>query len=172
MNNSTIPSIRFVKQQNVRRRQAGKIANTTFGNELADAIQNMGQVLTMGCQEGYIVGAHSPIFVQITSSSQDGSNKRWKYSFKQKTKTSTGYGGWTDTSGGLTGSSNLFNLIEDQNSSSGQYGNGVTSSNLTGSLDIKPIPNNTILVLVGTATISGTTEYYVQYENGVDGGCT
>lgn len=114
------------------------------------------------------------IYAKITGSTQDGSNKRWKYSWEQVEKTAVGYGGWTTKSGGLSGTQNAFNHIENMNSSSGGYGNGVSSTNLVGTIDIKAVPNNAIVSLeLVRFLVSGTPtkEYWFRYENGVDGAC-
>lgn len=110
----------------------------------------------------------------LTSSSQDGSNKRWKYAWSEAYKTSAGYGsGWSTLPNGRTGTTSTntaYNSIENINGASGAYGNGVTSTNLTGTIDIKAIPNNTPIFLRPVRT--GTTlEYWFSISNGVDGGC-
>jgi hypothetical protein len=50
------------------------------------------------------VGGGAGFFdAKITAHAQDGSNKRWSYTFSEVEKTSSGYGGWTVKSGGMAG---------------------------------------------------------------------
>lgn len=109
----------------------------------------------------------------ITGGGQDGSNKRWIYTFAEVEKTSVGYGGWTTKSGGVTGSA--YNRVEDMNGASGLYGNGVDSANLTGMMDIQRAPNGVIVRLDIVRGVDGDaapiTEYWFDYENGIDGDC-
>ncbi len=110
----------------------------------------------------------SDFYARLTATSQDGTNKRWRYGFTEVTKTTAGYGGWTDKSGGTVGSG--YNLIEDQNSVSGTYGNGVNASNLTGTFSIKPAPTG-LRVKMSIVSVGGASEYWFSYENAIDGGC-
>lgn len=113
----------------------------------------------------------SQFFARIASATPVSGVKQWTYAFVEVEKTDAGYGEWTDKSGGLTGT--LMNLIEDQNGASGLYGNGVNSSNLIGTFDIQPIPDDTrVLVTKVTDLEDGSTEYWTQYENGIDGACS
>lgn len=112
------------------------------------------------------------IIVRVSGNSRDGTNWRWTYSFVQVEKTAAGFGGWTDKSGGLTGTNTLRNLIEDQNGTTaggGVLGNGVDVDNLSG-LTPQPIPTGTRIEIWPVA-VAGTTEYWCQYENGIDGTC-
>lgn len=112
------------------------------------------------------------MIVRISGSSSLGGNK-WTYSFVQVVKTAAGYGGWTDRSGGITGTNTLYNLIEDQNAGSGVLGNGITVANLAG-LTVKPIPTGTrVRIFPVRFDVSGTStrEWWTSYENGVDGTC-
>lgn len=123
------------------------------------------------------VGGSAETFTaRITGSTRDGSNWRWTYSFTEVAKTAAGYGGWTDVSGGRTGTDTLYNLTEDQNGASGKLGNGVTV--VSGSTPIadttitpQPIPTGT-RVRVWPVGIGGAVEYWCQVENGLDGGCS
>lgn len=108
-------------------------------------------------------------WAKVDSSSQDGTNKRWAYTFTEVEKTSAGYGGWAVKSGGRTGTA--YNSIEDQNGATGTWGNGVASTNLTGTITIKAAPNSTRIWLVPVALTTGAIEYWFSYENGVDGAC-
>jgi len=110
------------------------------------------------------------IIVRVSGNTRDGSNWRWTYNFTEVVKTAAGFGGWTDRSGGRTGTGTLRNLIEDQNLTSGQLGNGVTVANL-GTLTPQPIPTGT-RIEVWAEVVGSATEYWCQYENGVDGSCT
>lgn len=106
---------------------------------------------------------------RVSGSSQDGSNKRWVYTFVELAQSAAGYANFTDKSGGRTG--DAYNVIEAANGSSGTFGNGVTSSNLTGSLAIKPVPTGT-RVMLRQFVLSGGNTFWFSYANGIDGGCT
>lgn len=110
--------------------------------------------------------------VRITGNTRDGSNWRWTYSFTEVIKTTTGWSGWTDKSGGRTGSNNLYNLIETQNGTTaggGVLGNGVDVDNL-GGLTPQPIPTGT-RIEIWAERFGTNVEYWCQYENGIDGTC-
>lgn len=101
---------------------------------------------------------------------------------------------WGEVSGGKSGI--LYNLIELNNpgyvasvdrtttppTATGTYGQGLHGDGVdtTGSIsstgmEIQPIPEGTIVIVypLQTRLISGiVTEYYTQYENGVDGECS
>lgn len=136
-------------------------------------------VIEIGHYESYgtvavIVGfILEPFTARITGNTQDGTNKRWAYSFIEVEKTVAGYSGWTDLANGRTGT--VRNRLEDQNGASGTYGNGVSSLNLTGTFDIIPIPTGTRIrvdpVSVATNSDVFSVEYWTTYANGVDGAC-
>jgi hypothetical protein len=105
---------------------------------------------------------------RISGATQDGTNKRWVYTFVELEKTSAGYNGWADKTSGRTG--NCYNLIEDQNGATGTYGNGVASVNLVGTFTVKPCPTGTRIML-HAVDAGGTAEYWFSYENAIDGEC-
>ncbi len=107
----------------------------------------------------------------ISSSTVDGANKRWAYSWAQADKQGVGYAGWTAITGGLTGTNNAFNRYEYLNGSTGQYGNGVTQANLKGTMAVKPLPNGWPVLLKPVRNSTHAIEYWFSYANGVDGGC-
>ncbi len=117
------------------------------------------------------------IWIRIGSATQDGSNKRWKYDWTEYEKSTAGYGGWTAVSGGRTGHSSTFgyayNGVEDGNGASGLYGNGVDSSNLTGTIDIQKVPPDQVIVFaeVVNPADGSLPELWFAYENGIDGDC-
>lgn len=116
------------------------------------------------------------IDIFITGNTQDGTNKRWKYSWAEAVLSTAGYTGWTTKSGGRTGSSTdydyAYNRIEVINGASGAYGNGVSSTNLTGTFDIKPIPNGIpIRAKIITPDDESKPSLWFAYANGVDGAC-
>jgi hypothetical protein len=133
-------------------------------------------------------------WVIIETQERDGTNNRWKYQATEAEKLTAGYGGWTAKlaiSGGrvATGSTEadppgngiwVYNLIEDQNGATGQYGNGVSSDDLSGTgITVQPIPIGTRVLVTGVVTIPAVDpedddieEWWVQYENGVSGPCT
>lgn len=130
-----------------------------------------GRLLTIATQQG-------GFWIWPTGRTQDSTNKRWKYDWAQIENTGAGYGGWTAPSNGLTGSSSTwdyaYNSVENANAATGTYGNGVASSNLTGTLDLQPIPNNTPLFarIVIPRVASAKPQLWVSYENGIDGACS
>jgi hypothetical protein len=118
-------------------------------------------------------GVDGSRWFRIASSSQDGTNKRWTYTCKLQAKTATGYGGWSD-SGTDTADYTLYNSIENGNGATGTYGNGVASSNLTGTFAVKPLGANArVKAWPVTFTASGTsyTEWWFSAVNQVDGAC-
>jgi len=120
------------------------------------------------------IGPKPPVttgfWAKLTGSSADGTN-RWSYSFTEVYKTTAGYGGWATLSGGRTGTAR--NTIEDGNTGSGTLGNGVAVSNLDTddyTFTLQPAPDD-VIVRVREVDHGGSTEYWFQYENGVDGSC-
>lgn len=109
-------------------------------------------------------------WARITGDTQDGSNKRWTYTFEEVEKTVASFGGWTTKTDGRSG--DAFNTIEDLNGASGLYGNGVNSANLAGTgLDIQPITTGDVVWLRPVRVIGGGVEYHFEADNGVDGPC-
>jgi len=109
-------------------------------------------------------------WMKITGATASG--KRWQYSGKIQKKTTAGYGGWVDDTS-FNEITTAYNMIENMNGATGLWGNGVTSTNLSGSIDIKPAPTGAI-VRVYLEIVSGATptrEWWFQYENGIDGAC-
>jgi len=109
------------------------------------------------------------LWAELTGHTLDGDN-RWTYSWKEIKKTSTGYDGWSDISGGLTGSDNAYNSFEVINSAFGRQGNGVHIDNLAPGEQIQPCPNGTPVWLREVVTTSDDKEYWYDYANGVDEG--
>jgi hypothetical protein len=149
-----------------------------YGQSLAaDAIVT-GHVIDVAPDGRYIVVAGSGSvasshWFRIASSSQDGTNKRWTYTCKLQAKTATGYGGWADSSDD-TADYTLYNSIENANAATGTYGNGVASSNLTGTFAVKPLGANArVKAWPVTFTVDGTpyTEWWFSAVNQVDGAC-
>ena len=119
--------------------------------------------------------ASDGFWARLTSSAADGTN-RYKYAFSEVYKSSAGYGGWATLSGGRSGTTSTDparNTIEDGNSGSGTLGNGVAVSSLdTGdyTFTLQSAPDD-VIVWVREVDQGGTTEYWFQYENGIDGSC-
>lgn len=114
---------------------------------------------------------------RIASSTQDGSNKRWTYTAKLQAKTSAGYGGWEDDTND-TADYTLYSENEDQNGSTGTYGNGVSQANLDnindpdGTFDLQAIPTGTRVTAKRVVVTDGTVEWWIiNLPNGVDGAC-
>ena len=106
----------------------------------------------------------------ITGKAADGTN-RWKYTFVEVEQTTAEYGGWTTLASGRSGTSR--NLSEDINDAAGVQGNGVDLANLDTAdytFTIQAVPTNG-LVRMWEAQNEAVTEYWFQYENGVDGTC-
>jgi len=109
-------------------------------------------------------------FARISGNTADGTN-RWYYSFVEVEKTGAGYDNWTTQAGGRTGTAR--NLSEDINDAAGVQGNGVDLANLDTAdytFTIQAVPTNGLVRVWETRT-GATTEYWFQYENGVDGTC-
>lgn len=109
-------------------------------------------------------------YFAVTASTQDGSNKRWTYTMRRHEKSAAGYAGWTEVS--PADEITAYNDQEEDNGSSGLFGNGVDSANLTGTLDVKPAPTGKGVHRVYRVTAAdGTTEYWFSHANAIDGGC-
>jgi hypothetical protein len=124
------------------------------------AIRQLAEAAGFGPAEGDLYPGYR-FTAQTISHTQDGSNKRWLYKFEEMEKVNAGYGGWGVKADGLAGTA--YNRVEDNNGASGSYGNGVSSTNLTGLLvEIAVVP------LVG----SDDVEFWFSYVNGIDGACS
>ena len=147
-------------------------AKNVPASTIVHAFKNPGESLSVEWLFQFTVVAW--IFGRITSSSPvagTGDN-RFVYQFQQVAKTSAGYGGWSNVSGGIGG--DAFNLIEDQNSSSGTLGNGVKVEHLntdTAEFKLQPVPNGTRIQLFPVAVGNDEIEWWFSYENGVTGEC-
>lgn len=110
-------------------------------------------------------------FAKVTGNAQDGTNKRWSYTYAEVRKNGAAYasGAWETFTGNRTGT--LYNLIEYGNAATGQYRNGVSASNLIGTFALKPIPTDAIVLAFIVQRNDGTAEVWTQYENAIDGGC-
>lgn len=105
---------------------------------------------------------------RITSSAQDGTNKRWLYDVTEVEPDGDNWT-WNDKSGGRVVTAR--NRFEVPNGASGLYGNGVSSVNLTGTFDIQPIPNGVIVDVEVRTAADSTTVYWFEAMNGIDGTC-
>jgi hypothetical protein len=119
-------------------------------------------------------GGESGFRARIGAATPAGDNQ-WTYAFVEVEKTAAGYGGWTTLSGGRTGSAR--NTIEDMNSDTGVQGNGVDVANLDTdafTFEIQPCPAGNVVWMRTVRFMvddEPTTEYWFDYENGVDGEC-
>lgn len=98
---------------------------------------------------------------------------RWKYTFREVQKTALGYAGWTIKSDGID--DDAYNSIEYKNDGTDPLGNGVATGHLAqidGSYAVQPAPTG-VIVYMRPVEVDGqsVTEYWFQYENGVDGVC-
>lgn len=121
--------------------------------------------------------APPPIWICLGSSTQDGSNKRWQYDWTEYDWTNEGFGNTSAVSGGLTGHSSTrgyaYNSMEEGNGATGTFHNGVSSSNLTGSLTVKPFPSGTIVPAWQKWPEDSDKPFLVfTGANAIDGGCT
>lgn len=120
-----------------------------------------------------LLSGDTTFWAKITGNLQDSSNFRWKYAWSEVTKTTAGFSGWTVLSGGRSGTTTSkigYNTAEDMNGATGLFGNGVTSTNLTGTLKVQPVSTGVFVKM--TPILAGTTqEYHFTFANGVDGGC-
>lgn len=144
---------------------------------LSNAIVAIGpgmELLSLPQGRGVGLAESGVIYAKITGSASADSpaRNRYTYSWSEVIKSTAGYGGWADKSGGRTGTNNGYNLIEDNNNTTGTLGNGVATTNLVGTYTLKPVPADTVVALRVVRTADGTTEYWFSYENGVDGACT
>jgi hypothetical protein len=96
---------------------------------------------------------------------------QYTYTFIEIEKTSAGYGGWADKTGGRTGTA--YNTFEDSNTGSGVQGDGVDIDNLSGTgFALQPIPVRTDPVLVYWIYLTdGSIEYWISVPNAIDGEC-
>lgn len=109
------------------------------------------------------------IFARLGTATKDGSNRRWSYAFTEVIKATAGHGGWSDKNAGITGT--CYNMNEDQNGSSGTYGNGVAHGDLVGTFDLQPFPSGTRVPLFRVVCADDTVEWQFSMPNGVTGDC-
>ena len=116
-------------------------------------------------------GAEDGFWAEITGYAEADSpaQNRWTYSWKEKVKTSTGYGGWTDRSGGRSGTNNAYNSIEDMNDGVLIEGNGVDIDWRWFGEEYLPCPVGDI-VWMRPVTVGSATEYWFNFENEIVGG--
>jgi len=112
---------------------------------------------------------------RITAAVQQGANKQWLYTGKLMIKATAGYGGWGNDPKD-TNDFTLYNDNEDQNGSTGTYGNGVDQDDIDlvgGTFDMVPIPIGT-RVRAWPEVVSATraTEWWIDLPNGVTGACS
>jgi hypothetical protein len=138
------------------------------GSGIVTFDSSIGQSVAMN---GIAAPAPTGFFALIDSATQDGTNYRWTYSIKEaEDVTTSGFPEFTELDGGRTG--NAYNIIELNNSSTGLFGNGVTTDDLGGTdFEIQPVPDDQPVFIIAERDQNGTTIYYFQYENGLAGGC-
>jgi hypothetical protein len=109
----------------------------------------------------------------------DGTN-RWKYSWHEAEKAVQGYGtagvgGWQSKVGGRYGPSDDFgyayNCIEDINNGLSIEGNSIDVGLLTGTMELKGVPNAVVLPAWIVRVPGYPTEVWFAYENAIDGEC-
>ncbi len=124
-------------------------------------------------------------WAKITGNTSLGGSQ-WTYSWSEVFKDTTGYTGWATKSGGLSGTDNAYNSMEDINSgvgAGGTYGNGVPFNDLDTAdwtFALQPITTNNIVFLrpatqettdSETGVVTTTIEYWFTASNGVSGSC-
>lgn len=113
----------------------------------------------------------APRWFRISASSADGSNKRWVYTLVEVYKSTAGYNGWADVTGGIT-TTYGYNGIEDQNGATGTYGVNIASTNLTGTFALKPLYTGCRVFAYPVAVYgSANMEWWFDVSNQVDGQC-
>jgi hypothetical protein len=115
------------------------------------------------------------LWVRILGHTQpDPTIPQWIYDWREQIKTSSGYGGWTD--GDRFGHGDdwgyLYNGLEDQNAATGMTGGGVTIPIATGDFELKPFPDDAIvLARIVNPQDGGKPELWPVIPNGIDGDC-
>ncbi len=144
-------------------------------------ITHHGSGVIMGSQEpdeGMLLD-NDGIWAEITASAVADSpaQNRWTYSWKEKCKATAGYDGWSDVSGGMTGTNNAYNIIEDMNTASDAssptvQGNGVDidGTDFPAGFAVKAAPDG-VTVKLHMVSVGSTVEYWFAYENAIDGTC-
>ena len=140
-----------------------------------DTIVVMYQLVTSAGEILYLFDPRGAagFWARITAGAADGegATNRWVYTFEEAEKAGAGYGGWGELSGGRTG--DAYNSLENMNSAAGVQGNGVDVANLDTddfTFAIQRAPNGAV-VWMRAVPRNGSTEYWFQYANGVDGSC-
>jgi hypothetical protein len=113
------------------------------------------------------------LWFKIASSAQDSTNRRWTYTAKLAAKTATGFNGWSNSTVD-TDNYTLYNTVEQANTTSGTYGNGVAHTSLVGTFNLKPLAAGAVVrAWPVTFSVSGTTytEYWFSAVNQIDGAC-
>ena len=140
-------------------RAVNQIHNATGDNFVNAKASGTGYALSLNVNallaripKGKLIGG--TFVAKITSSSKDGSNFRWEYSWTEQEKTALGYDGWSDKTGGLSGvkdtTTAAYNTIEDMNGATGTFGNGATSTNLDTAdytFAVQPAPADALVVM-------------------------
>lgn len=152
-------------------RDLNKFATTNLTNEHARAIASLISAVTGQVDEGGPPGGDDVIFARIVSSSQDGGNWRWTYTFEEVEQSAVGLSGVISArSGGVTG--NCYNTTEYGNGSTGGLNSGTDADDLTGTgYTPKPVKNNTPVFLRQVLCADGNIAYWFTMTTGVAGGC-
>jgi hypothetical protein len=115
---------------------------------------------------------------KITSSADTGiddanSNPvQWKYQLREVMKNAKGYDAWVDVeSGGYVG--DAFNMAEDNNSTSGEQGNGVDhdGDDYPEGFDMSAIPDDTLVTFIFVPVEDTFEAWIINVPNGEDGTC-
>jgi hypothetical protein len=125
----------------------------------------------------------------LVAQPMDGSQTRFIYSVREIRKSKSGQGSpnsvWEDVPNGRAGSA--YNVVESMNDKTGIMGNGVRFTGESGQqpvikdtkLVMKPAPEGAVVFCTeltvprdeSDASSASKTEYWFQYENGIDGEC-
>jgi hypothetical protein len=136
------------------------------------------QAKSLSPRQGSGAGALGEVFwAEIGSSAAADSpaQNRWHYAWTEVEHDGAGYGGWSDVSGGrsgTTGTDPARNLMEDGNTGAGTEmpGVDVDGTDFPSSFAIQPIPSGAIVLMFAVPGSSGI-EYWFSSANGVDGTC-
>ncbi len=105
------------------------------------------------------------------TATQEGANFRWTYPVVEIFKDTAGYGGWSDVTGGRTGTA--YAMAEDGNTSSGLQMSGVDDDNLVGTYAHQPLPVGRKVRIKTHTLTDGTKEFWIiGADNGIDGACS
>jgi hypothetical protein len=148
------------------KRLATKVDNFR-GDGVSNNRYSMSIAQTRGGRGGRRSETDDGVWMKITAATIDSTNRRWTYTVSE-VKWSTAFT-WTAVTGGASGSA--YNTIEVPNGATGSFGNGVSSTNLTGTFALAPLGTNAIVRCWYLGTASSVDYYAFSAVNQIDGAC-